>query len=409
MQIEMRAVGSIKAYPGNPRVNDTAIDAVAASLREFGFRQPVVVDADGAIIVGHTRWKATQKLGLETIPVHVATNLSAEQIRAYRIADNATNEISTWDKVLLPIELEALKACDYDLDLLGFEPDELARWMGDEAADGLCDADEIPEAPVEAVTQPGDLWLLGEHRLICGDATKAEDVSRLMDGEQADLWLTDPPYNVGYVGKTEDALTIENDSMEDGQFREFLNSAFSNAFTSMKPGASFYIWHADSEGFNFRGAIRDCGEQVRQCLIWNKNSMVLGRQDYNWKHEPCLYGWKKGATHHWYADRCQTTVLDFNRPSRSEIHPTMKSVDLFAYLIRNSAPPSGLVLDTFLGSGTTIIAAQQLGRRCFGMELSPIYADRIVDRYQRFTGQPAILERTGTSPIPMVTNAAVVK
>jgi ParB-like chromosome segregation protein Spo0J len=193
MQIELRAPNSITPYTNNPRANDEAVETVAASIREFGFRQPVVVDGDGVIVVGHTRWKAAVKLGLEVIPVHVATNLTAEQIRAYRIADNATNEISTWDKELLPIELAALKACDYDLGLLGFDPNELARWMGGEAAEGLCDPDEVPEAPEEPVTQPGDLWFLGDHRLLCGDATKSADVERLMNGELADLWLSDPP------------------------------------------------------------------------------------------------------------------------------------------------------------------------------------------------------------------------
>src|SRR5690606_31040582 len=211
----------------------------------------------------------------------------------------------------------------------------------------------------------------------------------------------DPPYGVSYVGKTKDALTIENDSLDDEAFREFLVVAFVNAFNVLKPGAAFYIWHADSEGFNFRGAIHDCGELVRQCLIWNKNSMVMGRQDYHWKHEPCLYGWKNGASHRWYADRSQTTVLDFARPSRSEIHPTMKPAALIAYQIGNSTKQRDLVFDPFLGSGTTIIAAQQLGRRCFGLELAPRFCDNIVDRFQRFTGTPAILERTGDSPIPM--------
>lgn len=401
MQVELRSPNSITPYPGNPRVNDGAVDAVAASLKEFGFRQPIVVDEEGVIIVGHTRWKAAQKLGLEQIPVHVAMNLSPEQIKAYRIADNKTNELATWDKALLPLELAELKACDYDLGLLGFEPDELAKWLGGETTDGLCDPDDVPAPPDEPVTQPGDLWILGEHRLLCGDATSDVDVTRLMQREKADLLLTDPPYGVSYVGKTKDALTIENDSLDDEAFREFLVVAFVNAFNVLKPGAAFYIWHADSEGFNFRGAIHDCGELVRQCLIWNKNSMVMGRQDYHWKHEPCLYGWKNGASHRWYADRSQTTVLDFARPSRSEIHPTMKPAALIAYQIGNSTKQRDLVFDPFLGSGTTIIAAQQLGRRCFGLELAPRFCDNIVDRFQRFTGTPAILERTGDSPIPM--------
>jgi site-specific DNA-methyltransferase (adenine-specific) len=239
------------------------------------------------------------------------------------------------------------------------------------------------------------LWLLGEHRLLCGDSTKAEDVGRLMNGERADIWLTDPPYNVDYTGKTKDALKVENDSMSDGAFREFLVACFGTAFLHMKPGASFYIWHADSEGYNFRGAIHDCGERVRQCLIWSKNTLVMGRQDYHWKHEPCLYGWKGGASHGWYSDRTQTTVLEFDRPSRSTEHPTMKPVTMIAYQLGNSTAPQGLAFDGFLGSGTTLIAAEQLGRRCYGLELSPAYCDVICNRWAKLTGKVPVNEATG--------------
>jgi DNA modification methylase len=389
MKIELRSPTTITPYEGNPRQNDGAVDAVAKSLTEFGFRQPVVIDREGVVVCGHTRLKAALKLRLAEVPVHVAENLTPAQIRAYRIADNATSEIAVLDKLLLPLELNALKDLDFDLSLLGFDEDSLAKYLGTESAAGQCDADEVPDPPIEPVTAPGDLWLLGKHRLLCGDSTKSEDVQRLMDGESADLWLTDPPYGVSYVGKTKDSLTIQNDSLDDPSFREFLKSAFTNAFAAIKPGASFYIWHADSEGFNFRGAVRDCGQQVRQCLIWNKNVMVMGRQDYHWKHEPCLYGWKSGAAHGWYSDRSQTTVLEFDRPSRSEQHPTMKPVALFAYQVANNTAPQGLVLDTFLGSGTTLVAAQQLGRTCYGMELSPIYCDVIVSRWENFTGRKA--------------------
>jgi site-specific DNA-methyltransferase (adenine-specific) len=213
-----------------------------------------------------------------------------------------------------------------------------------------------------------------------------------MAGKRADMWLTDPPYNVDYTGKTKDALKVANDSMSDSDFRKFLASAFGAAFGVIKPGASFYIWHADSEGYNFRGAVHECGEEVRQCLIWNKNYMVMGRQDYQWKHEPCLYGWKKGASHGWYSDRKQTTVLEFDRPSRSEQHPTMKPIALFAYLIGNSTGPQGLILDSFLGSGTSLIAAEQLGRTCYGLELSPAYCDVIVARWETLTGKKAVLD-----------------
>lgn len=236
----------------------------------------------------------------------------------------------------------------------------------------------------------GTLILKSRHRLVCGDSTKAEDVARLMGGKLADLWLTDPPYNVDYTGKTKDALKVTNDSMGDTAFREFLVAAFGCAFGVTKPGGSFYIWHADSEGFNFRGAVFDCKQKVRQCLVWAKQTLVMGRQDYQWQHEPCLYGWKDGASHEWYSDRKQTTLLRFDRPSRSEEHPTMKPVALFSYLIGNSCTPQGTVFDSFLGSGTTLIAAEQLDRNCYGMEISPTYCDVIVTRWENLTGKKAV-------------------
>ena len=249
------------------------------------------------------------------------------------------------------------------------------------------DADIV--LPEEPKAKRGDIYQLGAHRLMCGDSTDPADVARLMDGKAADLLLTDPPYNVNYEGGT--GLTIQNDNMEDAAFRKFLRDAFACADGVMKPGAAFYIWHADSEGYNFRGACHDIGWQVRQCLIWNKNALVLGRQDYQWKHEPCLYGWKGGASHTWLSDRTQTTVLDFDKPTRSELHPTMKPVALFEYQIHNSCPDGGAVLDLFGGSGTTIIAAEQDGRCAFCMELDPRYVDATIQRYEEFTGVKAVL------------------
>ncbi len=396
----MRNITEVIPYENNPRVNEGAVEAVCTSISEFGFQQPLVVDRNGVIIVGHTRRLAAMKLGLTEVPVVVA-NLPPDKARAYRLADNQTATIAEWDFDKLPIELFALEEENFDLSLLGFSAEDLARIMGKQTEDGLTDPDECPEAPQSPVTQPGDLWLLGRHRLLCGDSTQASDVQRLMDGNQADLWLTDPPYGVAYEGKTKDKLTIENDTLANDAFRSFLVAAFGNALSVMKPGASFYIFHADSEGYNFRGAVVDCGQRVRQCLIWLKNSMVMGRQDYHWGHEPCLYSWKEGSAHHWYSDRKQTTVLHFNRPSRSEIHPTMKPVAMFVYLMLNSSARDGIVLDSFGGSGTTLIAAEQTGRQAYVMELDSKYVDVIVQRYQTFSGKPAVLERTGDSPIPM--------
>lgn len=240
------------------------------------------------------------------------------------------------------------------------------------------------------MTKLGDLWQLGDHRLICGDSTDATVIEELLGGEMADLLITDPPYNVDYTGKTKDALKIKNDVMENGQFREFLRDAFYSADLVMRKGAVFYIWHADSEGYNFRGACHDVGWTVRECLVWNKNVMVLGRQDYQWKHEPCLYGWKDGASHLWASDRKQTTVLNFNRPMRNGEHPTMKPVELFAYQISNNTHEGDKVLDLFGGSGTTIIACEQLKRKGFCCELDPHYCDVIIDRWERFTGEKAV-------------------
>ena len=252
---------------------------------------------------------------------------------------------------------------------------------------------ELPEPPEKPRSQFGDLWILGNHRLLCGDSTSSKDVIRLLDGSQANLWLTDPPYNVAYQGKTKDALTIQNDEMDDESFRRFLVSAYSAADFVLKEGAAFYIWHADSEGFNFRGACRDIGWKVRECLIWTKNAFVLGRQDYQWQHEPCLYGWKDGASHGWFSDRSQSTVLKFDRPARNGDHPTMKPVELFRYLIVNSTRKNEIVLDSFGGSGTTLIACEDVGRKARIVEIDPVYCDVIIERWQNFTGKKAYREK----------------
>lgn len=249
--------------------------------------------------------------------------------------------------------------------------------------------DDPPETPQMPVTRPGDVWTMGKHRLVCGDSLEASTWARLMDGVRADLLLTDPPYNIAYAGGTRPRDEIQNDSMDDAKFRVFLKTAIGQAFAHMHQGASFYVWHADSEGYNFRGAIMDCGETVRQCLIWAKDSFTFGRQDYQWKHEPCLYGWKGGAPHSWFGDRTQATILTFSRPKRSEEHPTMKPVDLFGYLMTNSSKVGDVVIDPFLGSGTTVVAAEQLDRVCYGIELDPKYCDVIVERWQALTGGKA--------------------
>ena len=412
-KIEQWPLARLRPYERNARTHSPEqVAQIAASIQEFGFTNPILVGEDDGIIAGHGRLAAAMDLGLTEVPVIVLGHLTAEQRRAYVLADNKLALNAGWDEELLAMELQELQLAEFDLSLLGWSDEELADLLpGVEQLDpeGMGDGDAVPEPPAEPVTKPGDVWLLGNHRVMCGDSTVITDVERLMDGGLADLLLTDPPYNVAVVGgnhslspeerKKQGGLVIENDSMSDEDFRQFLRDVYSAADAVIKPGGVFYIWHADSEGYNFRGAARDVGWQVRQCLVWNKNSLVMGRQDYHWKHEPCLYGWKEGAGHYWGSDRSQTTVLDFNRPSRNGEHPTMKPVELFQYQLENSTKRGDLVLDLFGGSGTTAIAAEQTSRQARLMELDPRYCDVIVKRWQEFTGKTATLESTG-EPFP---------
>jgi len=393
-EIEQVAIDLLKHHPRNANHGD--IEAIKTSLAVNGWYGSVVVNTSSKhILAGNHRVMAAKALGWETVPVQWVDVTPEEELRIL-VVDNRTTRIGQDDTTKITDILAELANTPIGLDGTGYGAadldaliDELAGMT--EPAELLTDPDEVPE-DVETRCKAGDLWILGRHRLLCGDSTKADDVARLMDGALADLYLTDPPYNVAYVGKTKDALKIQNDSMDDDSFRCFLRDVFCNAFDVMNPGAGYYIWHADSEGYNFRGAVRDNKQIVRQCLIWSKSSMVMGRQDYHWKHEPCLYGWKEGAAHNWFTDRKQTTVLEFDRPNRSEEHPTMKPVELFEYQIGNSCPPNGLVLDTFLGSGTSIIASEKLGMKCYGLELDAHYCDVIIQRWENATGQKAVLD-----------------
>ena len=381
MEIKNLKLSELKPYENNPRINDEAVKYVAESIKEFGFKVPIVVDKNNIIVAGHTRYKASKQLGLEEVPCIVADDLTDEQIKAFRLADNKVGEIAEWDFKLLAEELQGID--DIDMEAFGFEMPKNEEEVEEDEYD--------VELPQEPKSKLGRVYKLGRHRLMCGDSTKAEDVAKLMDGVKADMLLTDPPYNVAYEGGTKDKLKIKNDNMPDEKFRQFLVEAFTRANEVMKDGSVFYIWHADSEGYNFRGACFNIGWKVRQCLIWNKNSMVLGRQDYQWKHEPCLYGWKEGASHLWATDRKQTTVLDFDRPNRNAEHPTMKPVKLFDYLIKNNTKSEDIVLDLFGGSGTTIIACEQNKRTGYVMELDPKYVDVIIDRWETLTGEKAEL------------------
>ena len=383
LKIEYANINDLKKYHKNAKKHPKEqVNRIANSIKEFGMCDPIGVwGKDNLIIEGHGRLMALKKLGYTEAPIIRLDHLSEEQRKAYTLAHNKSAE-SEWDFEILSDELKSI----VDIDMMDFGFD---LSLDEEELKVI--EDEIPEIPVEPKAKYGDIYQLGNHRLMCGDATVLEDVRTLMNDNKADLLLTDPPYNVDYEGKTKDSLKIKNDNMGDNQFKQFLTDSFSNANEVMKEGASFYIWHADSEGYNFRSACKDVSWKVRQCLIWNKNTMVMGRQDYQWKHEPCLYGWKDGASHNWYSDRKQTTVLEFNKPSKSELHPTMKPLDLFAYQMKNSTAKGDIVLDLFGGSGTTLMVSEQLDRNAYIMELDPRYVDAIINRWETMTGSKGVL------------------
>lgn len=415
MQIINKKLSEITPYEKNPRRNDEAVEYVAESIKEFGFKVPIVVDKDGVIVAGHTRYKAAKKLKLKEVPCIIADDLTEDQVKAFRLADNKVGEIAEWDEELLWEELEGI---DLDMEVFGFEPFDIEE----EPVEAEEDYYE-PETPLVPNAKHGDIYQLGNHRLMCGDCTKEEEVEELLDGEIMDLVVTDPPYNVDYEGT---AGKIENDNMDDSSFFNFLYDFYTQMLASLKPGGVFYIWHADSEGANFRQALKEAGGNVRQCLIWNKNSLVLGRQDYHWKHEPCLYGWKEGAGHYFIDDRSQTTVIEDKidvdklskdelkqlvkdmledkvpttvineaKPSANDLHPTMKPIKLIARLVNNSSRPGEKVVDFFGGSGSTLITCEQLNRKCYTMELDPRFVDVIIDRWETYTGRKAKLIRKG--------------
>lgn len=386
--------GQLKGLPKNPRlIKNAKYDKLKESITNYpemlSWRSLLVYPLDNGkyiIVGGNMRYRAMKELGHKEAPVFIIPKETPiEKIKAYTILDN--NGFGEWDWDLLANEWETFELDDWGVDLPAFD-ESTDDEDGDEGNVAEDDFDEDKD-DVEPRTNKGDIWVLGEHRLMCGDSTKASMIQELLSGEKVDLYITDPPYNVAYEGGTKDALTILNDEMDDDSFRDFLVNAFMAVDSVLKEGASFYIWHADSEGYNFRYAVKHCGWLMKQCLIWKKNAMVLGRQDYQWKHEPCLYGWKAGASHNWYSDRKQTTVLEFNKPNRNAEHPTMKPIELFAYQIQNSSRKGDIVLDSFGGSGTSIIACEQLNRKCYMMELDPHYCDVIVARWEKLTGKTA--------------------
>ena len=383
MKIELWLIDKVIPYARNARkITPAAVDKVAASLQEFGWRQPIVVDAHRVIIVGHTRLLAARKLKLTEVPVHVADNLTPAQVKAYRLMDNRSHDETSWDLELLGPELLDLQHLGFgNLELTGFDEQEIADFLAGEASpgqEGLTPDDEAPSLREAAVTRSGELWRLGEHRLLCGDATVTADLKRVLAGARADLVIIDPPYNVNYEGKTKDALRIQNDQMAAATFYSLLLEAHRNLASVTKEGAGIYVFHADTEGMNFRRALVDAGWKLAQCCVWVKQTLVMGRQDYHWQHEPILYGWKPGASHRWFTDRKQTTVWNFDRPTRSTEHPTMKPVDLISYPILNSSRNGDVVLDTFGGSGSTLIACAKHGRVARLLEIDPKYCDVII-------------------------------
>jgi DNA modification methylase len=389
MKIEMWLTIKIIPFARNARkIPQQAIDKVAASIQEFSFRQPIVVDKDGVIICGHTRWLAAQKLGLEQVPVHVAENLTPAQVRAYRLLDNRSHEETSWDTDLLGLELLDLKGMGIDMDLTGFELGEIDDLLS-RIDIGLTDVDAVPDVPETPVSRAGDLWVLDKHRLLCGDATNKIEVDRVLEGINADMVFCDPPYSVSYTGKTARQLTLKNDDLGAG-FYDFLRSACGNML-AVTSGA-IYICMSSSELHTLFRAFTESGGHWSTFIIWAKNHFTLGRSDYQRQYEPILYGWGEGTPHHWCGDRDQGDVWFVDKPAVNDLHPTMKPVELVQKAIRNSSRSKGVVFDPFGGSGSTLIACETTGRQARLIEIDPKYVDVIVKRWQDYTSQKAVLE-----------------
>ena len=380
-EMERVPVDRLIPYINNARTHSPEqIKKLRASLREFGFVNPVIIDRDYNVIAGHGRIMAAKEEGITEVPCVYADHLTEAQKKAYILADNRMALDAGWDEEMLRVEIEALREMEFDPMLAGFDEKELAALYagdGDEAKDDDFDLSAALEKA--SFVEPGDIWTVGRHRLMCGDATKAEDVETLMGGERANLIVTDPPYGVSF--KSSSGLTIQNDSMKNEEFYSFLLSAFRAMAGVLEKGGAAYVFHADTEGLNFRRAFIDAGFHLAGVCIWVKNSLVLGRSDYQWQHEPILYGFLQNGKHPWYSDRKQTTIWNYDKPKRNENHPTSKPLDLLGYPIMNSSQENSIVIDTFGGSGSTMMACEQTGRICRMMELDPKYASVILRRY----------------------------
>ena len=392
LQHETWPIDKLIEYARNPRKNDHAVDRVAAAIREFGFRVPVVAKSDGTVVDGHLRLKAAKKLGLTEVPVVLADDMTDLQIKAFRLSVNKMAELAEWDDELLAIEFAELADAGFDNLLTGFTQDEIDALTPEQIPEGLTDEDAVPELQAEPVSKLGDVWVLGKHRVMCGDSTSIDAVERLMDGRKANMLHTDPPYGVDYEG-------VPNDHLKDVQLEAFLHDALSCAFTALAPGSNIYVWHADITALEFISAFRSAGfKQARPSTIqWVKPSLTMSQGDYHSQNEPCLYGWKEGSGRVRVKDRKQTTIWKCDRTDEAKVHPTMKPVELCQRAIENSSEVNGIVLDLFGGSGSTLIACEKTARDCRMMELEPKYCDVIVRRWQEFTGKQATHEATGAT------------
>ena len=429
LQIELRDIDSIQPYEKNPRLNDKAVDAVAASLREFGFRQPIVVDTNGIIIAGHTRWKAAKKLALAKVPVHFATDLTPEQVKAYRITDNKSGELADWDLEILPIELAELKEVGFDMGVLAFGDKELTQMLNlaVSVAQGETDPDAVPEPPDDPVTQKGDIWILGNHRLMCGDSASADDFDKLLNGNKIQLVNTDPPYNVKVEPRSNNAIAaglssftnthhqgfdvardpgksepttkkmrakdrpLANDFVSDEAFDKLLDAWFGNIVRVLEPGRCAYIWGGYANLANYPAYLKKHGLYFSQCIVWNKMHPVLTRKDFMGAYEICFYCWKEGAGHQFFGPNNATDLWDVKKVNQQKmVHLTEKPTELAVRAIQYSSRPGENVLEIFGGSGSTLIACEQTGRNCFAMELDQLYCDVIVKRWEEFTGKKAV-------------------
>lgn len=385
-QMTLVEIDKLIPYINNARTHSVEqINKLRSSLREFGFINPVIIDRDYGIIAGHGRVLAAKEEGIDKVPCVLVDYLTETQKKAYILADNRMALDAGWDDELLKLEIEALQGEDFDVGLTGFDEKDLADLFKIDEEDVKDDDYDLTAALEKAAfVEKGDVWVVGRHRLVCGDATNEEDVAKLMDGKKANLILTDPPYGVSF--KSSSGLTIQNDSMKNDEFYTFLLAAFKNMVAHLEPGGGAYVFHADTEGLNFRKAFIDAGLHLAGCCIWVKNSLVLGRSDYQWQHEPVLYGFLQNGKHKWFSDRRQTTIWNFDKPKRNENHPTSKPLDLLAYPLRNSTQANAIVLDTFGGSGSTLMACENSNRVCYTMELDEKYASVILRRYVEDTG-----------------------